>query len=303
MKKSLFILFLIAAANLPAQELNCNVQLNSDMIEGSNKSVFNTLQQAIYEYVNTIRWTGLTFAENERIECNMTIIVKSVTDNVFNAELQVQARRPVFGTNYTTPLLNIKDNYFTFTYQEFDRLEYQENIFTTNLTAILAYYCYLIIGTDMDSFARLGGTPWFQQCEDIVNAAITATLTDAEMAGWYKTSAKGNNRNRYSIVNNLMDESYKKYREYFYEYHRLSLDEMTQNVPNARARIVAGLDVLKETRKARPNGYLVGIFLDAKADELVSLLKQATSDEKKKAYEILNDIDPTRQNVYDEINQ
>ena len=293
------ILALLLCGMMNAQELNCNVSINSDYIEGSNKSVFNTLQQAITEYINNTRWTGMTFAENEKIECSMAIVVKKYEDNLMTAEMQLQARRPVYGTSYTTPLLNLKDNYFNFVYQEYDRLDYQENIFTTNLTAMLAYYCYLIIGIDMDSYSRLGGTPYFQTCENIVNAAITASMQDSELTGWYKTTAAGNNRNRYAIANNLMDESYRKFREYFYEYHRLSLDEMTQNVANARARIVSGMEVLRESRKSRPGGYLVGIFLDSKADELVNLLKKATADEKKKAYEILNDVDPTRQQIYD----
>lgn len=286
-----------------AQELQCNVTINSDKIEGSNKSVFNTLQQSITEYMNTIRWTGMTVAANERIECSMMIIVNSVADNVFDCEMQIQARRPVYGTAYSTPLLNIKDNYFNFTYQEFDRLEYQDHVFTTNLTAMLAYYCYLIIGMDMDSFSRLGGTPYFTQCENIVNAAMTATMSDSEMRGWYKSSASGSNKNRYELINNLLDESFKKYREFYYEYHRLCLDEMTQNVANARARIASGLEVLKETKRARPRGYLVDTFLDAKTDELVNLFRRSPETEKKKMYDLLMDLDPTRSNTYDEMNR
>ena len=302
MRKYILISLLLLPLALLSQELNCTVTINSDKIEGSNKSVFNTLQQAITEYVNTIRWTGMTFADNERIECSMMIIVNSVADNVFNAELQVQARRPVYGTTYTTPLLNLKDNNFNFQYQEFDRLEYQENIFNTNLTAMLAYYCYLIIGEDMDSFSRLGGTPFFTQCENIVNACQTATMSDSEMEGWSAIARGSSNRNRYAIVNNLLDESYSKYRDFYYEYHRLCLDEMTQNVANARARIANGITVLRDARRARPNGHLVSTFLDAKSDELVNIFKKGTSDEKKKVYEVLMDIDPTRSNLYDEIN-
>ncbi len=302
MRKTLVILLSLLVASLSAQELKCNVLINSEMIEGSNKSVFNTLQQAVSEYVNNTRWTNLTYAENERIECNMTMIVHSVADNVFTTEMQIQARRPVFGTSYTTPLLNIKDDNFNFEYQEYDRLEYQQNVFTTNLTAMLAYYCYLIIGFDMDSFSRLGGTPFFTQCENIVNACQTATMSDSEIEGWSAVKTRTSNRNRYAITNNLLDESYRKYREFFYEYHRLDLDEMIQNVPNARARIADGIPVLREARRAKPNGHLITLFLDAKADELVNIFKQGTSDEKKKVYDILMDIDPTRQTLYDQIN-
>lgn len=303
MRKTLGIFLALFAASLSAQELNCNVQINSDMIEGSNKSVFNTLQQAISDYVNNTRWTNLTFAENERIECNMTMIVSSVADNIFTAEMQIQARRPVYGTTYTTPLLNIKDNNFNFEYQEYDRLEYQQNVFTTNLTAMLAYYCYLIIGEDMDSFSRIGGSPFFTQCENIVNVCQTASMSDSEIAGWSGIALRTSNRNRHAIINNLLDESFKKYREFYYEYHRLALDEMTQNVANARARIAAGIPTLRDARRAKPHGHLISIFLDTKADELVNIFKKGTADEKKKVYEILMDIDPTRQSLYDQINE
>lgn len=285
---------------LPAQELNCNVTVNSDQVEGSNKSVFNTLQQSVSEYVNTMRWTNMTFAEQERIECNMMIIVRSVADNMFTAELQVQSRRPIYGSSYNSTLINFRDDYFNFTYQEFDRLEYQQNVFTTNLTAMLAYYCYLIIGYDMDSYSRLGGTPYFQQCEDIVNAAQSASLEDSEMTGW---KAFESNRNRYALINNLMDEAFRPYREFVYTYHRLALDEMTQNVANARARIAEGLPLLRTANRARPATYVINTFLDAKSDELVDIFSKGTEEEKKQVYEVLMDIDPTRGNTYEKINQ
>ena len=170
MSQIVAILALIAMSiPMKAQELKCNISINSEQVQGSNKAVFTTLQQSMEEFVNTQRWTNMTFQEKERIECSMMIVVKSVQDNMFVCEFTCQSRRPVFGTTYTTPTLNIKDANFTFTYQEYDRMEFQPNTFTSNLTALVAYYCYLIIGHDMDSFAKLGGTPYFQVCEDFVN--------------------------------------------------------------------------------------------------------------------------------------
>ncbi|MCM1035189.1 MAG: DUF4835 family protein [Paludibacter sp.] len=303
-KSSIYRCFAIATSLLcftigvQAQELACTVTVNADQIEGSNKSVFNTLQQAVSEYVNTMRWTNMTFTEQEKIECSMMIIVSAVSDNMFTAEFQVQSRRPVYGSSYTTTLLNFKDNYFNFTYQEYDRLEYQENVFTTNLTAMLAYYCYLIIGHDMDSFARLGGTPYFQQCENIVSAAQSASLESSEQTGW---KAFDSNRNRYALINNLMDEAFKGYRNFFYEYHRLALDQMVNNVGNARARIAEGLPVLRDANRARPATYVINTFLDAKADELTDIFSKGTEAEKKAVYEVLMDIDPTRGNTYEKI--
>ena len=301
MRHIVAILALIAMSiAMTAQELKCTISINSEQVQGSNKAVFTTLQQSMEEFVNTQRWTNMTFQEKERIECSMMIVVKSVQDNMFVCEFTCQSRRPVFGTTYTTPTLNIKDANFTFTYQEYDRMEFQHNTFTSNLTALVAYYCYLIIGHDMDSFAKLGGTPYFQICEDIVTSAQSASLDNAEMVGW---KAFESNRNRYALTNNLMDEAFKKYRAYYYDYHRHGLDEMVNNVANGRARIAKDIKVLKEAYNARPATYLVGTFLDAKSDELVNIFKSGTTDEKKMVYELLMDIDPTRQDTYENINR
>ena len=301
MKRVLLIFSLVGwGIALCAQELRCTVTINSDQVQGTNKEVFNTLKQSIEEYVNTLRWTNMTFQEKERIECSMLLIVNSVQNGVFDCEFPCQSRRPVFGTSYSTPTLNFKDNDFVFTYQEYDRLDYQQSTFTTNLTALLAYYCYLIIGHDMDSFSKLGGTPYFQACENIVTAAQSASLENAEAVGW---RAFESNRNRYALINNLMDEAFKKYRIYYYDYHRHGLDEMITNVGNGRARIAKDMKVLKEAYNARPSTYVVNAFLDTKADELTNIFKQGTSDEKKMVYELLTDLDPTRQSTYDEINR
>ena len=283
-----------------AQELNCTVTINSDQIEGSNKQVYETLKQGIEEYMNQNRWTNMTFAETEKIECSMLIVVKQVLDNSYSCEMTLQSRRPVYGTTYTTPLLNFKDNAFNFTYQEFDRIEWQQNQFTTNLTAMLAYYSYLIIGHDMDSYQRLGGTPCFRMCEEIVNACQSASMEGSEQKGWLAFDSISN---RYALINNLQDEAFKKYRNFYYEYHRLGLDEMSGNVTNGRARIAEGLPVLKEAYRARPATYVINTFLDAKADELVDIFHEGTDKEKKEVYDLLIDIDPTRQNTYDRINE
>jgi hypothetical protein len=296
----LLITSLVYVFGLNAQELNCTVTINSDQVQGSNKEMFNTLKQSIEEFVNTSRWTNMTFQEKERIECSMLLVVKSVQDGIVNCEFTCQSRRPVYGTSYYTPTMNFKDNNFVFSYQEYDRLDYQQSTFTTNLTALLAYYCYLIIGHDMDSFTKLGGTPYFQICENIVTSAQSTSLDNTEAAGW---KAFESNRNRYALINNLMDEAFKKYRTFYYDYHRHGLDEMTNNVSNARARIAKDIKVLKEAYNARPATYVVNTFLDAKADELVNIFKKGTSEEKKIVYELLMDIDPTRQSTYDEINR
>ena len=299
MKKLVIILSLfLVGTSILAQELKCTITINSDQVQGTNKEVFNTLQRSIEEYVNTLRWTNMTFQEKERIECSMLLVVKSVQDNMYTCEFTCQSRRPVWGTSYSTPLLNIKDKYFIFSYQEYDRLDYQQTTFTTNLTALLAYYCYLIIVHDMDSFSKLGGTPCFQACESIVNAAQSASLETSEAAGW---KAFESNRNRYALISNIMDEAFKKYRLFYYEYHRHGLDEMVNNVANGRARIAKEMTVLKEAYNARPGTYVINTFLDAKSDELANIFEQGTTEEKKQVYDLLMLIDPTRQTTYDKI--
>lgn len=301
MRKIFYIACMLCAINIAnAQEINCAVTINSDKIEGSNKQVYETLKASIEEYMNQNRWTNMTYADQEKIECSMLIVVNSVADNFYQCEMTLQSRRPVYGTTYTTPLLNFKDNAFNFTYQEFDRLDYQQNQFTTNLTAMLAYYCYLIIGHDQDSFQRLGGQPFFEACEQIVQACQSTSMDNVEAKGWM---AFDSNRNRYALINNLLDEAFKKYRNFYYEYHRLGLDEMSGNVANGRARIAEGLPVLKETYRARPATYAINTFLDAKSEELVDIFRKGTDTEKKAVYEMLTDIDPTRQQTYDRINE
>lgn len=294
MKHWLVILnILLFSGFIKAQELNCAIQINSDQVQGTNKSVFNTLQKSISDFVNNRKWSEMSFANTERIECTLNIIVKKVDGNVFTSEIQIQSRRPIFNSAYNSTLFNFKDISFTFNYKEFDQLEMNQNTITSNLTAVLAYYAYIIIGYDMDSFSRLGGTPYFQAAENIVNSA-----QGADLAGW---KAFESSKNRYALVNNLMDEAFKKYRNYFYEYHRLGLDEMSTNATNARARIADGLPLLREANRARPSAIVISSFLDAKNDELINIFSKATTQEKNDAIEILSDVNPTQITRYSQI--
>jgi hypothetical protein len=224
----------------------------------------------------------------------MNIIVKKVDADIFTCEIQIQSRRPVYNSSYNSTLFNFKDNDFTFGYKEFDQLEFNANAVTSNLTAVLAYYAYIIIGYDLDSFARLGGTTCFQSAESIVNAAQGSNLGD----GW---KAFDSDKNRYALINNLLDESFKKYREYFYEYHRLGLDEMADNAANARARIAEGLPLLREANRARPSAIVISAFLDAKSDELINIFSNATTKEKTDAVEVLSDVNPTQSARWEKI--
>ena len=288
-----FFILLLTLNGVQAQELNCTVQINSDQISGSNKAVFNTLQKSISDFMNNRKWSEMSFTNIEKIECSMNLIIKSVQQDNYTAEIQIQSRRPIYNANFYSTLFNFKDNNFTFDYKEFDQLEMNENTITSNLTAVLAYYAYIIIGYDMDSYARLGGTSFFQAAERIVNAAQAADLT-----GW---KAFESSRNRYALINNLNDEAFKKYRNYFYEYHRLGLDEMSTNIVNARAKIAGGLPILRETNRARPSAIAIASFMDAKTDELINIFSKASEKEKKEAVEVLSDVNPTQIDRYEKI--
>lgn len=294
LKKFVLLLGIISVAfTLKAQELNCNLVVNSDQIQGSNKSVFNTLQKSASDFINNRRWTELSFEQDEKIECTMTLIVKKVENDQFTCELQVQSRRPVYNTSYNTTLLNFRDNDITFAYKEFDVLEFNVNQVTSNLTAILTYYVYLILGYDMDSYSRMGGTPFFQAAEQLV-----ASAQSLDMPGW---RAFESTRNRYALINNLNDEAFRKFRNFLYEYHRQGLDEMTANVVNARAKISSGLPVIREANRARPSAIAITTFLDAKTDEIINIFKRATDQEKKTVIEILTDVNPTQSERYETI--
>ena len=281
------------------QELKCNVTINYEAVQSANTQTFEHLRQSISEFVNTTRWTNMTFAETEKIDCNMMIIVSSVDENnLYTAQLQVQSNRPVYGTTYTSPIINFKDNNFNFTYQDYDQILFDRSSYTSNLSAMLSYYAYLIIGYDCDSYAKLGGTPYFQLCENICAMGQGASMNDAEQKGW---KAFDSNRSRYALTNNLMDDAFKEYRTYFYTYHRLGLDEMSANVANGRARIAQDITVLRDANRARPATYIVSTFIDAKADELVNIFSKGTNEEKEKVYEVLTAIDPTHADLYDKL--
>lgn len=289
MKKILTALLALCTLPLAAQELKCSVTVNTSQLQGTNKQVFETLQSALNEFMNSHHWTDLVYGTNERIDCSFLFNVTAYTDDAFTTSLQIQARRPVYGTSYTTPLFNFKDNSVNFSYVEFDPIEVNNNTFENNLTAVLAYYAYIIIGLDLDSYSKLGGTAAFQTAEQIVS--LSQSRSDAEGKGW---KAFDDDKNRYALINNLMDERFRKFREYFYEYHRLALDNMATNVDNGRARIASGLPVLREINRLYPSSIAIMSFLDAKNDELISLFssQKAPAQQRTEVYNVLMDINP-----------
>ncbi len=279
-----------------AQELRCNIQLVTTQIQGSNRSVTEALQTALYEFVNTRVWTNNIFTTEERIECNMMLNITGMVGNEFTGTLQVQSRRPVFNSVYSTTLINFQDKDLKFRYVEGEPLEFSDVTFTSNLTSTIAFYVYIILGLDYDSFSLNGGTPYFQKAETVVTNA-----QQSSERGW--KAYEGNYRNRYWLVQNLLDDRYRGVREFIYKYHRLGLDRMSERPNEARGDIADYLKLLQEVYRRKPDPYLflLQIVFDAKSNEWVELFSNSTPDEKTRVVRILKEMDPANISKYEKI--
>ena len=283
---SFFIMcFLLLSSFLSAQELNCRVQVNSDKIQGTNKQVFTTLEQAISEYINNRKWSNAQISNNERIECTFLLTVNEVEDNRYKCDLQVQSRRPVYNASYSTAMLNFRDTEFEFNYQEYEPLVYNENTLESNLTAVIDFYVYMILGLDFDSFSPEGGTVFFQQAEKIV-----AMGQSSMEIGW---KAFESNRNRHALMSAFIEPRTALFRQLWYTYHRKGLDEMTVSADKGRAKITEAINQLKEVRSESSTSVVLPIFSDSKLDEVINIYSKAPQQEKEDIYKILIGIYPT----------
>ena len=272
--------------SIQAQELNARITINSDKVQATNKQVFTTLQTALTEFVNNKKWTDATFAVNERIDCSMTLIINEmVSDNSFKGEIQIQARRPVYNSSYTTTILNYRDTELSFDYTEFEPLEYTENVLNSNLTATIVFYIYTILGLDFDSFAPKGGSAFWQQAQQIVSLA----QAQSSWSGW---KAFENDRNKHALVTALTDNTSDMFREMWYTYHRKGLDEMAANSDRGRTTIIELIPILEQIKSARPTSTVLQMFADAKLDEIVLIYSKATSQEKQEGYKKLSNLYP-----------
>ncbi len=280
------------------QELHCNVSISAQKIQGSYQEKFKTLQRAIYEFMNNTVWTKNVFDVNERIECTMLInLTEQISSDQFKGTLQIQSRRPVYNTTYNTTMFNYLDNNFQFTYVEFQPLEFNESTFQSNLTSVLAFYAYIIIGLDYDSFSLYGGTSYFEKAEQIVNNAQNAVEP-----GW-KPFSGSRNKNRYWLIQNILDSKYAPVREFIYRYHRLGLDVMESHLNTGRAEIAQSLKLLQKVYRNKPDPYMLflNLVLDAKRDKFINIFSESFPDEKQRAYLILKEIDPSNMQKYDKM--
>ncbi len=290
-KLSVYILLLCFACAASAQDLNARVKVISGKIKTTNTHLFQSLETAIKDFLNGRKWTSDNILPQERIECNFVLNLTSWDGNSnFSGELQVQSSRPVFGSTYTSPLLNINDRSFDFTYTEGQAIDYTDQNFQNNFTSVMAFYAYIVIGMDYDSFSRLGGTTYFNLAQTVVTNAQNSSYK-----GW---KAFDGTINRYWLAENLVNRVYDPLREFMYNYHRNGLDLMAENSSKGRKAIADALPSLSNLDRQRTGAMYPIVFFTAKSDELVAIFSKADSREKTETINLLTKIDPANGNKY-----
>jgi hypothetical protein len=294
--KLLILLFFIGYSAC-AQDLNANVKVISGKIQTSNRHIFQSLETAMKDFLNGRKWCTDQILPAERFDCSFVLNLTAWDGNSnFSGELQVLSSRPVYNASYSSPLLNVNDKDFDFSYSEGQTVDFSDQTFTSNLASVMAYYAYIVIGMDYDSFSRLGGSPYFQLAQ--------AVVTNAQSTGAYKGwKAFDGNVNRYWLVENLNNKAYLPLRNFIYDYHRNGLDEMADNASKGRKVIAALLPTLSQVDRTRLGAMLPLIFFSAKGDELISIFSKGDNREKTDAVNILSQADPANGNKYLQINK
>lgn len=284
MKKivSFLLLFWVGLAN--AQQLNCSVQVNSDKIASTNNQIFRNLEKSVSEFVNKTDWTGENYKQNEKVNCSMVITLNSYDSNSFSATIQVESSRPIFDSSYSSPVFNFNDKDFGFRYVEFENLLFNPANFDSNLVSVLAFYSYMILGFDADTYTLYGGKPWFDIAQQIV--------TVAQQSGYKGWSQSDGNQNRFFLANDILSGTFDAFRDSMYQYHREGLDNMTKDLKASKEKILESITTLSGIYKVRSNAFLTRVFFDAKVDELVSILSGGPKVSMSETIDTLNKISP-----------
>ena len=291
----LALILILPASRLKAQELNCRVQVISPQVQSSNKQVFQTLQQAIFEFMNNKRWTDQVYTMEERIECSIQInITDQISADEFSGTISVQSSRPVYNSSYNTTVLNWQDNNLWFRYLEFAPLDFNENTHLSNLTSVLAYYAYMIIALDMETFSPKGGEPFLLKAQKIVGNA----QGDREASGWQPFES---NRNRYWLTELFFDQNFEPFRNGMYLYHRQGLDQMTEDDAEGRRNITASIEEMHKVHRNRPNSFLMSVFFDAKAQEIANIYSTDLVEDKARVVQLLSDLAPGQSQLWDKL--
>lgn len=276
------------------QELNCEVTVNSDQVGQTNQQIFRTLERSLNDFVNKTKWTNRVYNENERVNARMFITVTQYESDRFEANIQIQSTRPVFNTSYESPVFNYKDNAFNFQYQEFQPLVYNPNSFDSNLVGVIAYYVYVILGLDADTFALEGGDEYYRRAQNIVTQAQGTSFS-----GWAQQTGE---RTRFELVDNLLSNSFREYRIAMYNYHRKGLDILGDNNSTGKQVIAGSLRLFETLIKRRPNAFLIQTFFDAKAEEIQNIFSDGPKVDIVKLKETLNTVAPFYSSTWNQIN-
>ena len=294
---SLFsLLALFWGQNLQAQELNANVIVNvGPQVETTERRVFTDMETAFFQFLNNRRWTNDVFTNEERINCNLIITIESrpAVGN-FTASVQIQSSRPIYNSNYESLIFNFADRDWSFEYTESQPLEFNDNSYTNNITSMLAFYAYVIVGLDYDSFEKLGGSPYFEKAQLTVN-----NTQQANRPGW--SQFEGNFRNRFWLSENLNSQQLVPVREALYDYHRMALDQFNENPDESRRVILEVLKALRQAQRRKPNSILIIAFFDAKNDELASMFAQGNLQVRREVYDLAKELDPSNTSKYESI--
>jgi hypothetical protein len=285
------LFFALIGSAAIAQELNCGVTINTQQLKTTDPKVFTTLQTSITEFMNTRKWTSDVFLPEEKIDCEIVLtITEEVASDRFKAQASIISRRPVFGTDYNTVMLNTVDKDWEFQYVEYQALEFNEAVFLNNLTSMLAFYAYIIIGLDYDSFTKKGGDIYYQKAYTIVSQA-----SNREESGWKSFDG---NRNRYWLVNNITDPRFAGMRDVYYQYHRLGLDRLSEDKVKPIEAITKSLQTMDNMNRSQPNSMIIQLFFSAKSTEVQGLYSKALPNEKSKAVSYLMRLDPLNAEKY-----
>ena len=285
MKKALFVLFTcIFSLQVTSQELNAQVIVNSDLVNQTNQQIFKTLERTLREFINTQVWTDQVFLNQEKITCSFVFNLSAYSNDQFEATLQVQSQRPVYQTNYDSPVLNFLDKDITFSYQEFQPLFFNESSFESNLISVISFYAFVIIGLDADTFLKNGGNSYFEKARQVVNLAQSTIRK-----GWKPGDGL---RNRFWLIDSLRSNTFKEYRQALYNYHRSGLDQMANDPIAGKKALMLSIQELEPLFQRRPNAFLLQLFFDAKVEEIVNLFKEGPKTDFKKTADVLKKIAP-----------
>lgn len=285
MMRNIFSLVLVLFFGIvQAQQLNCTINVNADKAASTNTQIFKTLEKSLTEFVNKTDWTGVTFKQDEKINCSMFITVTAYDSNQFTATIQVQSSRPIYSSTYSSPVLNFNDKDFSFKYTEFENLTFNPTNFDSNLISVIAFYSYVIIGMDGDTFSKQGGSKYLETAQDVANVAISGGYK-----GW---SQSDGNQNRFFLINDMLSNTFNPFRDAMYEYHFEGLDLMHKDLNAAKLKIKDAINTIGKINETRPNAFLTRVFFDAKSDEIVSIFSAGPAMDIRDLIGSLNTISP-----------